>query len=331
MIIDYSQIKSKLSQARHIVITSHQSPDGDAAASSLAIYNFLKAINISSKVILPDAFASFYAWMSGSSEVLFYDKQKDVCDTIFTEADVIFCLDYNDSKRLGTMKNALDNSKAFKILIDHHPNPSQNFDVIYSDTSISSTCEMVFEFISNLGHQNVIDKTIGECIYCGMMTDTGSFRFSSVTPRTHEVVAMLINKGVKHYRIHEAVYDQNSLDRIKLQGHILNNQLEYLANKKSTIIHLTKEDHKTFNIQAGDTEGFVNIALSIKGTEIAAFFREKNDMIKISFRSKGSIEANKLAEKYFSGGGHKNAAGGEFNGTLNDAISLYKKVIDEFI
>lgn len=331
MNLDYTQIKTKLLGAKNIVITSHQSPDGDAVASSLAMYNFLKAINLPSKVVLPDAFASFYAWMKGSNDVVFYDKQKDVCDKLFAEADVIFCLDYNDSKRIGTMQTALDASKATKILIDHHPNPSQNFDVIYSDTSISSTCEMVFEFITNLGYQDKIDKTIGECIYCGMVTDTGSFRFSSVTARTHEVAAILLKKGVIKHAVHEAIFDQNSLSRIKLQGHILNNQLEHLSEKKTTIIHLTKQDHHTFNIQAGDTEGFVNVALSIKGTEIAAFFREKDDMIKISFRSKGSIEANKLAEKYFSGGGHKNAAGGQFTGTLNDAISLYKKVIDEFI
>jgi phosphoesterase RecJ-like protein len=331
MTLDYSQIKSKLLEANTIVITSHQSPDGDAVGSSLAMYNFLKAIGKDATVILPDAFPVYYQWMSGADKVLFYDKQKETCDTLLASADFIFCLDYNDSKRVGPVQQAIDNAKGFKMMIDHHPNPSECCDAVFSDTSFCSTAQMVYEFITYLGYETTVDAAIGECIYCGIMTDTGSFRFASVTARTHEVVSHLKKAGVVHYRIHERVYDQNSLDRIRLQGFVLNEQLEHIPELKTTIIYLNKIDNATFNIQPGDTEGLVNIALSIKGTEVAAFFREDTDRIKISFRSKGTIEVNKLSEKYFDGGGHKNAAGGQSQQSIQQAIALYKNVLHEFL
>jgi bifunctional oligoribonuclease and PAP phosphatase NrnA len=329
--IDYTQIKSTLLAAKNIVITSHQSPDGDAVGSSLAMYNFLKAIGKESTVILPDAFPVYFQWMNGADKVLFYDRQKETCDTLLANADFIFCLDYNNSKRVGLVQQALDNAKGFKMMIDHHPNPSECCDAVFSDTSFCSTAQMVYEFITHLGYETTIDALTGECIYCGIMTDTGSFRFASVTARTHEVVSRLKNVGVVHYRIHERVYDQNSLDRIRLQGFVLNNQLEHLPELKTTIVYLNLKDNSTFNIQPGDTEGLVNIALSIKGTEVAAFFREDKDKIKISFRSKGVIEVNKLSEKYFDGGGHKNAAGGQSKQSVQEAIELYKNVLHEFL
>jgi bifunctional oligoribonuclease and PAP phosphatase NrnA len=242
-----------------------------------------------------------------------------------------FCLDYNDTKRTGPMQAAIDSSKGYKILIDHHPNPNTNLDVVFSDTSFGSTAQMVFEFMTLLGEERALDSNTAACIYCGIMTDTGSFRFSSVNERTHEVVAKLIKTGIKHHVIHEAVYDQNSLDRIRLQGFVLNNQLEHLPELKTTIVYLNLKDNSTFNIQPGDTEGLVNIALSIKGTEVAAFFREDKDKIKISFRSKGTIEVNKLSEKYFDGGGHRNAAGGQSKQSIQEAIALYKSVLHEFL
>jgi bifunctional oligoribonuclease and PAP phosphatase NrnA len=329
--IDYTQIKSTLLAANNIVITSHQSPDGDAVGSSLAMYNFLKAIGKQSVVILPDKFASYYNWMNGADGILFYDSQKEICEEHLKNADVVFCLDYNDTKRTGPMQAAIDSSKSYKILIDHHPNPNTNLDVVFSDTSFGSTAQMVFEFMTLIGEERALDSNTAACIYCGIMTDTGSFRFSSVNERTHEVVAKLIKTGIKHHVIHEAVYDQNSLDRIRLQGFVLNNQLEHLPELKTTIVYLNLKDNSTFNIQPGDTEGLVNIALSIKGTEVAAFFREDKDKIKISFRSKGTIEVNKLSEKYFDGGGHRNAAGGQSKQSIQEAIALYKSVLHEFL
>jgi bifunctional oligoribonuclease and PAP phosphatase NrnA len=295
--IDYTQIKSTLLAAEKIVITSHQSPDGDAVGSSLAMYNFLKAIGKESTVILPDAFPVYYQWMSGADKVLFYDKEKETCDTLLANADFIFCLDYNDSKRVGPVQQALDNAKGFKMMIDHHPNPSECCDAVFSDTSFCSTAQMVYEFITHLGYETTIDALTGECIYCGIMTDTGSFRFASVTARTHEVVSRLKNAGVVHYRIHERVYDQNSLDRIRLQGFVLNNQLEHLPELKTTIVYLNLKDNSTFNIQPGDTEGLVNIALSIKGTEVAAFFREDKDKNKNFFSLKRRYRSKQIIRK----------------------------------
>lgn len=330
--INWKNIKEKLSSAKSIVITSHQSPDGDAVGSSLALHNYFKKIGVSSKVVLPDEFPSFYNWMNSSDEVLYFSQNKIEVEDLIKSSDVLFALDYNSTSRVGDMGALIDNSSAFKIMIDHHLNPSDFADEIISDSSKCSTAQMIFEFIEELGDIDKIDSKIGECLYTGLVTDTGSFRFSSVDEKTHEISAYLISKGMQQHLIHEAIFNQNSVNRIKLRGHIMTNNLDHLPELKSSIIYLSEDEGKRFNIQPGDTEGLVNEALSIKGTQIAAFFREDGDKIKISFRSVGDTAVNALSNKYFNGGGHKNAAGGRLeNCTLNEAMNRFKEVVHEFI
>lgn len=329
--INYTELRQRLDLSKNIVITSHQSPDGDAIGSALALFSFLKKLNIKSTVILPDEFPKFYNWMEGASDVVYFDSQEQLASETILTSDLIFSLDYNDLKRVGKMGDVITNSSAFKIMIDHHLFPSDFADVTISDSNICSTAQMIFEFIENIGEIDCIDDKIGACIYTGLVTDTGSFRFESVSSKTHDIVSFLIKKGLKHHLIHEAIFNQNSVERIKLRGHILSNSLECLPELKTSIISLSIDDSKKFNVQSGDTEGLVNTALSIQGTQVAAFFREADDKIKISFRSIGDVKVNELSAKYFSGGGHKNAAGGMSKLTLTEAIELYKSVVHEII
>lgn len=330
--INWKQLKQTLAEAKQIVITSHQSPDGDAVGSALALHNYFKKIGQKSYVILPDAFPDFYQWMPSSEDVLFYDKATEKSEEILATSDVFFALDYNDLKRIGThFMGAVSKHNFTRVMIDHHPNPANFADITYSRPEICSTAQLIFEFIEHLDDLDKIDAEIGACIYCGLMTDTGSFRFSSVDNRTHEIAAVLIKKGVQQNKIHENVYDQNSLDRIRLQGHVFSNRLEYLKDLGVAIISLTKEDGQKFNVQSGDTEGFVNIALSIKNTKLAVFFREDDEKVKISFRSKGDVKANAIAAEHFNGGGHQNAAGGRAGLPMNKAIEQFKDVVKNYI
>lgn len=329
--INWSVIKQKVINAKSVLITSHQSPDGDAVGSALALHNYFKLIGVSSQVLLPDAFPLFYNWMENSGEIILYDSSKIEADKIINSADVIFSLDYNDLKRVGEMGEVIANSDAHKIMIDHHLYPSDFADTTFSDSNKCSTAQMIFEVIELMGDSDQITPEIGACIYTGLVTDTGSFRFSSVDEKTHEIAGFLIKNGLKQHLVHEAIFNQNSLDRVKLRGFILSEKLQHFPELKSTIISLSIAESERFNIQSGDTEGLVNTALSIKGTEVAAFFRESDDKIKISFRSIGDTKVNELSGNYFHGGGHKNAAGGMSKLGLEETIELFKSVVHEII
>lgn len=321
-----------INAAESIVITAHRSPDGDAVGSSLALFHYFNKRNKNATVILPDGFADFLKWMPGQEKILTHDEFPDSCEAKLEEANLIFCLDYNDLSRTGDLSPLLEQQigKTPFILIDHHQNPDTFPDVLISDTSSCSTAQMVYEFIAVLGDEDLIDATIGQCMYAGIVTDSGSFRFPSVTPETHRITASLIEKGVDHAEIHRSIYDTNLLDRLRLVGYALSEKLVVLPELHTAYITLSKEELDRFNYRSGDTEGLVNQALSIKGVNMAVFIREGSNKVKLSFRSQGKFKVNEFSSQYFNGGGHFNAAGGASNASLQEVIDHFLSVLPSY-
>jgi bifunctional oligoribonuclease and PAP phosphatase NrnA len=330
-----NQIVDSILTAKNIVITSHKSPDGDSIGSSVAMFEFCKALGKTAIICHPDPAAEYIAWILPENGYLNLEENKSLLEQKIQEADLIFALDYNDESRVGKdMEELLRTASAKKIMIDHHLNPSDFATISYSFPEVSSTCQLIYEVIEKSGNEKLIFQKTGQAIYLGMMTDTGSFRFPAVTSRTHEIIGKLIDLGVKHYEIHENVFDTNTLDRLRLRGYACSEKLEILEGIPVAFISLTAEELNRFKYEKGDTEGLVNVALSIQGIKIAAFFSEaeKENYTKISFRSKGENNAvNTLSGDYFNGGGHKNAAGGRFDGNISDAIALFKSVVVNYI
>lgn len=326
------QIIKKAKAAQSIVITSHKSPDGDSIGSSLALFFFLKKLKLNVSICHPDPSPKYLQWIHGSSEILDLEQhQSQVTDT-FSKADLIFSLDYNDPSRLGEMTSLLNGSSAFKIMIDHHLFPADFADLVLSDTRACSTSQLIYQLIRESGNKNQLDLDIATPLYLGIMTDTGSFRFNSVQPETHRIVAELLELGVKQDYIHEQIYDVNTLQKLKLRGYASSEKLVILPELEASYISLSEKELARYNHEKGDTEGLVNIALSIEGIKIAAFFLEKEGEIKISFRSKGNNHpVNELARKHFSGGGHANASGGKFSGKLEDAIQLFIQILPAYV
>lgn len=326
------QIIDKIVQSSKIVITAHRSPDGDSVGSSLALYQICKQLGKDVVVCFPDEVPAFLTWLDGAKEIIVFDNEPEKVVAQLQKCDLLFALDYNGSKRLGAeMGDAFNASTAFKIMVDHHTFPDDFVDLAYSFPAVCSTSQLIFEIIENANRLDLLTIDAAKAIYLGIMTDTGSFRFPSVTAKTHLVAAKLLEVGVKHYEIHERVFDVNTQDRIKLRGYILSECLEIVSNEVAYIF-MTKEVAEKFHHQRGDTEGLVNEALSIQGMKIAAFFNEADEYIKISFRSKGTDnQVNLLSQTYFNGGGHVNAAGGRFDGDMKDAITLFKEKVHEFL
>ncbi|MGB1039712.1 MAG: DHH family phosphoesterase [Flavobacteriales bacterium] len=321
-----------LSKAETILIFGHKNPDGDSIGSTLALHHFLKTKRINSQVIQPDGFPNFLKWMEGTEDILLFEKQPDKVTELINKAEVIFNLDYNDQSRVGKeLGQLLGQSDATKVMIDHHQQPDDFAQFTFSDVNSCSTAQLVYEFIEANGDLGLINETIGNCIYTGILTDTGSFRFPSVTPKTHLIAADLISRGVVHSNIHEKIYDINTPERLKLLGYTLNNKLEVLPEINTAIISLTKEEMLAHNTQKGYTEGFVNAALSILGINIAVFVKEDNHIVKISFRSKGDIHVNEFSKQHFGGGGHINAAGGASNLSVEETVNKIKKELPTFL
>jgi len=326
---ELNQLKSFLSSPRRIVITTHKGPDGDAMGSSLALWNYLNRKGHDVTVITPNDYPAFLKWMKGNNEVIEYSFHPEKAKKITKKAELIFCLDFNTLSRLDTFAPHVESSSALKVLIDHHQQPD-TFDFNFSDTTACSTAQLIFEFFEMLGVIDEINQDIAECLYAGIMTDTGNFRFNSVTSKTHQIVSTLLERGVRNDWVYDKIHDNNSISRLKLLGYCLNEKLEVLAECNAAYISLTKEELNRFNFQKGDTEGVVNYALSIKDVKVAAFFVERDGIIKISFRSKGNISVNQLSRDHFGGGGHINAAGGS-SSDMKTAIDTFKKVIANYI
>ena len=326
---ELNKLKELLAEPKKIVITTHRGPDGDAMGSSLGLYNYLKQKGHQVQIITPNDYPSFLHWMKGNNHVIQFVKEPEASERITLEAEIIFCLDFNTLSRIDKFAPIVEQAKAFKVLIDHHQQPDE-FDFTLSDTSASSTAQLVYEFIDMFGDIDFIDQDIAECLYVGIMTDTGNFRFPSVTAKTHEIVAFLISKGAKHDKVYDLVHDNNSVNRLKLLGYCLNEKLEVLPDYSTAIISLTSDELNRFQYQKGDTEGVVNYALSIEGISVAAFFVEREGIVKISFRSKGSFSVNQLARDHFNGGGHINAAGGVYGTKVKEAIEKFKSILPNY-
>jgi bifunctional oligoribonuclease and PAP phosphatase NrnA len=298
------------SDIQHIVITTHKSPDGDAVGSSTALAGILRALGKSVTVILPDVLPDFLKWLPGAQDCLIYESDTIRADFCIDQAELIFSLDYNRLYRVGdALEHKLRSKSTDFILIDHHEDPEPFALITYSHTKACSTAELIYAWAEQMGWMDHVDSQVGTCLYCGIMTDSGSFRFPSVTASVHRIVADLKDRGVNHVPIHQAVYDSNLLDRMRLVGYAISEKLHVICDGKVAFISLTQQELSRFNYRPGDTEGLVNQALSLQGVEMAAFFREGNKEIKISLRSKGSVDVNAFAAKHFGGGGHKNAAG----------------------
>jgi len=319
-------------KADKIVIVSHVSPDGDAIGSSLGLYHFLSSQDKTVHVIVPNAFPDFLRWMPGAKDIIQYNRYKEFADKLIQEADVICCLDFNVLSRIDEMEEAVRTSPARKMLVDHHLCPGDFARIIISHPDISSTAELVFRLICQLGNFSDISKEGAECIYTGMMTDTGGFIYNSNNREIYLIIGELLSKGIDKDEIYRNVYNNNSEGRLRLQGYVLYEKMQLYPQFKSALISLSREEQKRFQYAKGDTEGLVNIPLSIKDICFSAFLREdtEKDMIKISLRSVGTFPCNQVATKYFNGGGHLNASGGEFYGTLDEAIELFKRALIEF-
>ena len=321
------EIKSAIENAKNVVITTHKSPDGDAIGSSLALYHYLKNKGINVSVIVPDAFPSFLNWMDGVGEILYYDSEKSEVEKLLNEANLVFSLDYNALNRIGPLGDFINTLNTTKIVIDHHQDPNDFADHYFVDTDCCSTAQLVFELIEQFGELDQLNKAIGECIYCGIMTDTGSFRYPSTTSKTHNIIAQLIELGVNGSLVHQKVYDTYTEDKLRLLGYALTEKLKVLNESKAAYISLSAEELKRFNFKKGDTEGLVNYCLSITGIKMAILLTEKEEGVNFSFRSKDEFYVNKIANKYFNGGGHVYAAGGRLEVSLKDAENKVEEVI----
>ena len=325
---DIQAIQGLLATPKKIGIIPHRSPDGDAMGSTLGLYHFLLKLNHIPVVIAPNEYPEFLDWLPASETVLIYENDKENCTKILKEQDLIFTLDFNALHRTGEMEHVLKTLTVPFIMIDHHQSPADYATYTYSDTSFGSTCEMIFNFIGFLGQKELLDKTIATCLFTGIMTDSGNFRYPKTTGTTHRIVAEFIDLGVENTEIPTLIFDNNSYDRLQLLGRALQ-KMKVLPELKTAYTFLSQKDLDEFHYKKGDTEGIVNYGLTIKGIDFAVIFIEHRDenIIKISFRSQGSFDVNVFARENFSGGGHINAAGGKSNDSLENAIKKFESIL----
>ena len=315
---------------KSIVLIPHTNPDGDAMGSVLGFWRVLKNAGFTVKVVSPTKYPAFYHWMDGHDEVIIYSHHPKQSARALEESDLIICMDFNQLSRLGEMKALVENFGGKKVLIDHHPHPGNFTDLVISDTTFSSTAELIFTILRTTDFSGFIDKSAASSFFTGIMTDTGSFDFSVSNPNTFEAVAELTRLGINQPYIHAQVYDNYSEDRMKLMGFCLSNRMTVYPESHAACMYITLEDQKNFHFKTGDNEGFVNMPLSIKGVIFSVLFTEKEKYIKASFRSKGEFAVNIVSEKYFNGGGHVNAAGGELYASLTETLALFEKILPEF-
>lgn len=328
---EISELKQLLASPKKIAIVPHRNPDGDAMGSTLGLYHFLVQLGHDCLVISPNEFPDFLAWLPASDKVLVYEKDTQNCQQKLQESELIFTLDFNALHRTGeAMGSYLATLVKTFVMIDHHQLPDTYAKYMYSDTLMSSTCEMVYHFIHQLGKQELINSTIATCLYTGLVTDTGSFRFSSTTSTTHKVASDLIEKGIKNAEIHNNLFDTSSYNRLQLLGKALQN-MKLMQEYKTSYITLSQEELDAYNHQKGDTEGFVNYGLSIDGIDFTAIFIENKEegIIKISFRSQNGFDVNQFARNYFNGGGHINAAGGKSNNSLDETVTKFVSIVKD--
>lgn len=325
------QFYPQLNTPARIVVTMHQKPDGDAMGSALGLYHFLIAMGHEVTVISPTNWANFLDWMPGVDTVIDFEQQREKALGMIQAAHVIFCLDFNVLHRTKNMEQPLLAANCTKILIDHHEQPQEEaFTYGISNTAKSSTCEMVYDFIVDSGNLDKLTLPAAECLYTGVMTDTGSFRFPATSAGVHRMVATLKELGLKHTRVHDNIYDNFLENRLRFIGYALVNRMEVMYEYNTALMYITRSDLQRYNIKTGDTEGLVNYLLTIQGIRFGALVIDREGERKWSFRSKGAFDVNKFAREHFNGGGHVNAAGGGSYDSLDANVARFKEVIKEY-
>jgi len=327
---EIAEIKSLLSSPKDIVIISHRNPDGDALGSSLGLRLYLDKLGHNVKVVMPSEYPKLFKYLPKVNECLIFDLKQDDVRAAIKSAEIIFCLDFNGLDRIDKIGQNISDATAKKVLIDHHLDPEPFADFVFSDTSASSTSELVYKFLEDLGATDKIDKEIGECLFTGLITDTGSFKYAT-NPYTYYVASKLKDKGVDDYQLNDNIFNAYNEKQLRLLGHCLVNRMEVIPEYQAGIIALTKEDYSNYQIGRGDTEGIVNYVLMLEGIKLAAFIREQPQIVKLSLRSKGDISVQELARNHFNGGGHKNAAGGHAYAKLEDIVARFKKVLPNYV
>jgi phosphoesterase RecJ-like protein len=329
--LDLASLTELLAQPQKIVITTHHKPDGDAMGSSLGLYNYLVQLGHHARVIAPTDYPDFLAWLPGNEEVIIYTEHTEQAAALIADAAIIFCLDFNNLSRINQMGELVGASNAYKVMIDHHLEPQDFDDYRYWDIKACATAQLVYTFIVNeLGRKDLIDKDVATCLYAGILTDSASFRLPNTTSDVHRIVADLIDCGAVNWRIHELIYNSASENRLRFLGHCLANCLEILPEYNTALISVSKADLDKFDVNTGDTEGIVNYALSMASIKLAAFIVERTDMVKLSLSSKDEFPANEICKKYFNGGGHRNAAGGQSNESLEATVAKFKTILPEY-
>ncbi len=323
------ELKSLLAIPKDVLITTHRNPDGDAIGSSLALYHYLNKLGHTVRIITPSEYPDFLTWMPDAEKIIIYDIEPELSKEVVERSDIIFCLDFNALDRIDKLGELVAAQKAVKVMIDHHLYPEPFADHVFSDTTASSTCEMIYDFIEKIGDRNKLDRLIGECIFTGIVTDTGSFKYST-SPKLFRIVADLLELGVDDYLLQDLIFNSLKEKNLSLLGYCLYHRMEILEAYNTGIITLTKEDYTTFDIQRGDTEGIVNYLLKVKNVRLAAFITEQPTIVKLSLRSKGDFSVQEIARKHFKGGGHKNAAGGASFRSLRATVNRFKAILPEY-
>ncbi len=326
---DLSELKELLSSTQKVVIIGHKSPDGDAIGSSLGLYHYLKWKGHEAKVVMPNDYPTFLKWMPGTEHVVLHDANSEAAEAIVNEADVLFCMDFNTPNRAFGLEDVIRSSENVKVMIDHHPQPDGFVDYLLSDTTACSTSELVHRFAEMMGDE-IPNKASGECLYAGIMTDSGSFRFPSTSAGTHRIVADLMDLGVDNAGIYNLVNSTSSEQRLRLLGYCIDDKLTVKREYGTAFISLSLEEKKRFDFQKGDTEGTVNYPLSIDGVHFSAIFIEAENMVKISLRSIGDFDVNQFARSHFDGGGHKNAAGGRSDLSLQETVEKFVGLLPQY-
>ena len=325
-----SYLKKLLDEKTDVLITTHYNPDGDAIGSSLALYHFLYSLGIQPKVLIPNELPSFLHWLPGIEQAVIYSTNPESGQEMIASADLIFCMDYNALNRVKLFTDELAASSATRVIIDHHIQPDNEFDLVFSVINVSSTAELLYQIIDEAGYSDSITKEMAECLFVGIMTDTGSFSYACNRPETFQIAANLIKTGLDVEKVHRMVYDTYSESRMRLLGQCLGSNMKVLPEFATAYIWLTKEDLANYDYQQGDTEGVVNYALSIQNVAVAALFTERGDRIRVSLRSKGDFSVNEFARAHFNGGGHRNAAGGDILKTMPEALSWFESLLPAY-
>lgn len=322
-------IKNLLADKKRIVITTHINPDGDALGSSIGLHSFLDKMGHEVCTIIPNDYPNYLSWMVDDEDLINFSDNKKKSSKKIEESEVIFCLDFNNLDRIKELGDLIEVSRASKILIDHHLEPTKFYNYSIHNASASATAELVYDLMYFMDKKS-IDKKISECIYAGILTDTGSFKFPSTSSKVHRIISDLINRGINISKINREIYDNNSIDKIKLIGFALSQKLEIISNGNVAFISLSRKELKDHNFKKGDTEGLVNFALSISKVNMAILMIETKERIKFSFRSVGQFSVNEFAKAHFNGGGHKNAAGGSLDCKLSVALDKLLKSISKY-